>query len=364
MALANQPVKALQVVAGKAEMVEVDGFDRLRAVEQAQHDALAERGRYRRDAQVDVAAGDAQADSAVLRQALLGDIEARHHLDPRGDRRLKALGRRQYVVHHPVHAEAHHHFLFENFNMDVAGAVLDRLRQDAVDELDDRRRIVGTRQVQRLRRQFAGDHVEPLFLEVDHQVLGRGGRRLVVRAVDCFGDYFGRRDQRMNLRAVQDSQVIERFVVGGVGDRHRYRAVGVRQRQQAVFLGVVDRDLRDQNRVERMLIYMGLVWQPVFLRERARQPLRLQRAHLDQHVGQVLAGLLALARFVEVLRRDPRAVQQDCLEAFSCGRHQAIPRKSSETAGARPQGFTSYGVIFNDNAATPNLPPFPLYPLN
>src|SRR5208282_5888346 len=119
-------------------------------------------------------------------------------------------------------------------------------------------------------------------------------------------------------------------------------------------------NLRDKNRVERMLVDMGLERQPVFLRERARQALRLQRAHLDQHLGQFLAGLLALARLVEVLRRNPRAVQQDCLEAFSCGGHQASPK----TAGARPQGSKSNGVIFNDNAATPNLPPFPPYPLN
>src|ERR1017187_10746987 len=65
VALPNQPVDALQVVAGKSEMVEVDGFYRLRAVEQAQHDALAERGRYRRYAQVDIPARDAQSHSAV-----------------------------------------------------------------------------------------------------------------------------------------------------------------------------------------------------------------------------------------------------------------------------------------------------------
>ena len=123
-------------------MVEVDCFDRLRAIEQSQHDALAERGRYRRDAQVDIAAGYAQPDASVLRQPLLRDIEARHDLDARGDRRLKTLGRREHVVHHAVHAEAHHHFLFEHFDVNVARAVLDRLGQDAVDELDNRRRIV------------------------------------------------------------------------------------------------------------------------------------------------------------------------------------------------------------------------------
>ena len=186
-------------------MIEVDSFHGLRAVEQSQHDTLAERGRDRRDAQIDIAARDAQADSAVLRQALLGDIEARHDLDARRDRRLKALGRRQHVVHHAVHAEAHHHFFFENFDVNIRRAILDRLRQHAVDELDDRRRVVGLEQVQRLRREFVGDYVEPLFLQIDHQVFGRSGRRLVVRAVDRLGDHFGRRDHYIDLRAKQDS---------------------------------------------------------------------------------------------------------------------------------------------------------------
>jgi len=155
-------------------VVEVDGFDGLRAVEQSQHDALAERSRNRRDTQVDIAARDTQPDSAVLRQPLLGDIETRHNLDARCNRRLKPLGRRQHVVHHAVHAEAHHHLFLENFDVDIRRAVLDRLRQDSVDELDYRRRIVGLEQVQRLRREFIGHHVEPLFLEIDHQILGRG----------------------------------------------------------------------------------------------------------------------------------------------------------------------------------------------
>ena len=50
---------------------------------------------------------------------------------------------------------------------------------------------------------------------------------------------------------------------------------------------------------------MRLERQAIFLRERARQPLRFQRAHLDQHVGQFLARLFALPRLVEILLRDP-----------------------------------------------------------
>ena len=56
-----------------AERVQVEPAGLL--VEQTQHHALAVAGRDGRDAHVDRAAGDAQADAAVLRQALLGDVE-------------------------------------------------------------------------------------------------------------------------------------------------------------------------------------------------------------------------------------------------------------------------------------------------
>ena len=56
-----------------AERVEVEPPGLL--VEQTQHHALAVPGRNGRDAHVDRAAGDAQADAPVLRQALLGDVE-------------------------------------------------------------------------------------------------------------------------------------------------------------------------------------------------------------------------------------------------------------------------------------------------
>ena len=49
------------------------------------HDRLAVDARQRDDAEVDVAALDRQPDAAVLRQALLGDVEVGHDLDARDD---------------------------------------------------------------------------------------------------------------------------------------------------------------------------------------------------------------------------------------------------------------------------------------
>jgi hypothetical protein len=118
-------------------------------------------------------------------------------------------------------------------------------------------------------------------------------------------------DDRMHRHAEQHAQVVERLVVGRVGDRHGHAMAVAAQRQHAVFLGVIDRHLAEQRGVNRMLVNVCLEREPVFLGDRARQALRLQRAHIDQHIGQVLAGLLALAGALEVLRGDPGAIQQD-----------------------------------------------------
>jgi hypothetical protein len=55
--------------------------------------------------------------------------------------------------------------------MDIAGAVLDRLRQQAVYELDYRGGIIRFEQIARFGGQFTGNQIEPLFLQVDHDVM-------------------------------------------------------------------------------------------------------------------------------------------------------------------------------------------------
>ncbi len=56
------------------------------AIENAHHHRFAEAGRDARHAQVQFLALHAQHDAAVLRQAALGDVHARHDLDARNHR--------------------------------------------------------------------------------------------------------------------------------------------------------------------------------------------------------------------------------------------------------------------------------------
>ncbi len=103
-------------------------------------DAFAVNHRDDRDADVDLAALDAHLDAAVLRQALLGDVEPRHDLDAADDRRLEAIDlRRQHLrLQHAVDAVADAERFFLGLDVNVAGALVGRLDQDLVDQLDDR----------------------------------------------------------------------------------------------------------------------------------------------------------------------------------------------------------------------------------
>ena len=106
-------------------LVEVE--PRRAAVEQAHDHPLAVLRRDGRDAHVDLVPADAQRDAAVLRHALLGDVEPRHHLDAADQqRRERALGL-DHVAQHAVDAEADDEPPLLRLDVDVGRAFLDRL---------------------------------------------------------------------------------------------------------------------------------------------------------------------------------------------------------------------------------------------
>ena len=103
---ANQLAEAIVQVRLHAERFERELHPAL--VEETHHDAFAVEHRDDRNADVDLAAGDAELDAAVLRQPLLGDVEPGHDLEPADDRGLEAvdLGRHRLRVQHAVDAVA------------------------------------------------------------------------------------------------------------------------------------------------------------------------------------------------------------------------------------------------------------------
>jgi len=78
-------------------------------------------------------------DPTVLRQPLFADVQLRHDLEA-ADHGIFQLQRR---VHHrlqnAIDAEPHAQLLLVRLDVNVAGAALDRIGQDQVHQLDDRR---------------------------------------------------------------------------------------------------------------------------------------------------------------------------------------------------------------------------------
>jgi len=79
-----------------------------------------------------------QLDAAVLRQAAFGDIQRRHDFDPRDHRRLQPARRCFHLVQHPVITVAHPEAGFEGVDMDIGGPRFHGLRDQLIDQPDQR----------------------------------------------------------------------------------------------------------------------------------------------------------------------------------------------------------------------------------
>lgn len=141
----DQPFQLLQLFINQPQLVDV-GLE-IAFIEQAHHHALAVLGRNGRDAHVDGLATDAQGDTAILREAFLGDVEFRHHLDTRHQQRGELTRRLQHRAQHAVNAKAYAQGALEGFDMNIRRAVLHRLAENGVDQADHRRVFVVIEQI-------------------------------------------------------------------------------------------------------------------------------------------------------------------------------------------------------------------------
>jgi hypothetical protein len=143
------------VDAGQRRRIHAEAFQIQPAallVEEPQYRALSEAGRQGGDAHVDLPAGDPQGNAAVLRQALLGDVELRHDLDAGEHRCVERSVRLGDTPQMPVDPEAHHGVIFVRLDMNVGGALAQRLREQHVDHADDGRIVFRIEQILRLRQ--------------------------------------------------------------------------------------------------------------------------------------------------------------------------------------------------------------------
>ena len=80
-----------------------------------------------------------QLDAPVLRHAALGDVQLRHDLEARDQRRLELHRRLHHFLQRAVDAVADADLVLEALEVDVRRAALHRVGEDGVDQLDDRR---------------------------------------------------------------------------------------------------------------------------------------------------------------------------------------------------------------------------------
>ena len=119
--------------------------ERAALVEQPQHHLLApDRRRWWTTRMSSARPSIVHADLAVLRAAPLDDVHVGHDLDAADERRAHRAGQVEHVVQRAVDAEPDPHPVVLRLDVDVGGAVAQRLGDDLLDDLDDRRVVVGT----------------------------------------------------------------------------------------------------------------------------------------------------------------------------------------------------------------------------
>ncbi len=177
MGRVDDPPQAVQVALVHAQVRQVQPAGLL--VQEPHDDALALSHGKGGDPHVHGPAGDAQGDASVLGQALLGDIELRHDLDAGDERRAQPGRGLQDLAQDAVDAETDHQAALEGLDVDVRGLLLDRLRQQGVDQADDRGVVLGLHQVLRLRKLVG--HAVQVHVVADalHGLRGLAGGALV-----------------------------------------------------------------------------------------------------------------------------------------------------------------------------------------
>ncbi len=198
--------------------------------------AAAVPGWNRRHPDVDRFARHPQRNPPILRQALLGDVELRHDLDARDDRAVQRARRLDQVAQRAVDAQPHHRARLERLDVDVGGAVAQRLREQGVDQSDQRRVVLALEQIL-----DPGDVLQqPGQIEVLREVIGKGGRAGVggvVEGRNQLVELIGADAPRVQGHAERAAHFGECARVRAAAHRHLRQAIAQSGDQNAFGLG-------------------------------------------------------------------------------------------------------------------------------
>ena len=257
--------------ASHAQRLEALNHDAL--VEDAQDHPLAIHERQGDDADVHAPPVDGQSKAAVLRHALLGDVHVGHDLDARDNAHshpaLDGGGRIQHSVDAILHARVP---LF-GVHVYVRGALLNRLGDDRVDQLDDRRVPVCLLEMQILFAVAIGILIDDVF---DRLVHAGQPRQQQVQILD-------RSRRGAHAPAGHHRDVVDRQNVRGIGHRQQQSAVvGEADRNRLIAFGRVGAEEADRAHVEVVDRQVDVV-QAEALRHDAGELVVAQHALLDEH---------------------------------------------------------------------------------
>src|SRR5215468_3470983 len=258
-------------------------FVDLLLVEDADHRVFAVDRGHDRNAEVDAPALNAHAETPVLRDAALGDVEFGHDLDARDDRLMMAdvygVAR---LVERAVDAVAHDHVGVSRLEVDVGGAFFERGEDDGVYELDDRRHLVAREAVQ----------VENLFAllglldQRGAEALGRlleDALRRVALAQNGL-DRAPRRHLDLEGDAQLGLQLVEQHEVRRVGHGYDHVSVVAAHRHELV----------PQHQVHRERLHERIIHRVIFQRD------EIQAIALGQRYGRIALGPSVLSVVLSV----------------------------------------------------------------
>jgi hypothetical protein len=318
VAAAQQLLQQLEIGGLHADFLDVE--DGLVLVEHPQHDFLAIDSRERAEPQIDSAALREDLHPAILRHAPLRDVERSHHLQARHDGGVQVPAHLEDLVEYAVDAETHDPARARALDVYVARAVAHGALYEPVHEIDDgtgARHLVDDREVAlRLLHQ----------LDIGRQVFDQVLRYspAAERVELALGDVFSPREHQGQLAAGDALDFVEDRNRMRVRDRERERIVDLEHRHYIQPARGAVREERDR----LGLVHPGPernIGDARLLRQGPEEIRVGQQLLFEQDRAELLAApRLQFHRFVQLLLRDQRHLDQDAANPYRVRRGRAL----------------------------------------
>ncbi|OQB89442.1 MAG: hypothetical protein BWX83_01127 [Candidatus Cloacimonetes bacterium ADurb.Bin117] len=298
----------------------VQRIDAAAHVEHSQNEVFTVDGRDGGDSDIDFLAAHFQCEAAVLGNAGHGNVHIGQYFDAGDNRQEERLGRRRNLDQFAVHAKAHLDVVLLRADVDVAGAVADRLRENRVSQTDNRRFA---------RHVLKGGHGNLCFpfgrrlflaffgrahLHAFHNAAQTGLRP--VEGTDQLIKLPFRTDHGLHFGVGQHFNIIQRVDVQGIDNRDGEQPAFFSQRRHLVFLRGFNGNKMGQRKIQRILI--GVIFGYVELPAQHIDDLLFVHHSLAREIlAQFQAGFLLVNQgLLKPFLREQTAVNQHLTQAF------------------------------------------------